>query len=84
MSLRPPGTDPERGGRRMMPEDTTRDDRVTVVVLTYERAHEVCRTLSELAELLSDRPIRESLLNCEDPAQMHRILSTWAPYRPAA
>ncbi|MFO1200766.1 MAG: glycosyltransferase [Burkholderiaceae bacterium] len=32
-----------------------RDERVTVVVLTYERAHEVCRTLSELAEL-PERP----------------------------
>ena len=39
---------------------------------------------SELAELLSDRSIRESLLTCEDPAQVHRILATWTPYRPAA
>ena len=40
--------------------------------------------LSELAELLSDRAIRDSLLKCDDAAQMHRILATWAPYRPAA
>ncbi|MBK8764462.1 MAG: PTS sugar transporter subunit IIA [Burkholderiaceae bacterium] len=56
-----------------------------VFLLVPEHAtEEHLEILSELAELLSDRPIRESLLTCEDPAQMHRILATWAPYRPAA
>ena len=40
--------------------------------------------LSELAELLSDRAVRDSLVACDDPAQMHRTLAGWAPYRPAA
>jgi PTS system nitrogen regulatory IIA component len=64
------------------------DDRpvqLLVFLLVPENAtEEHLELLSELAELLSDRSIRESLLSCEDPAQMHRILSTWTPYRPAA
>jgi PTS system nitrogen regulatory IIA component len=38
----------------------------------------------EHLELLSDPAIRESLATCKDPAQMHRILTTWGPFRPAA
>lgn len=59
--------------------------KLLVFLLVPEHAtEEHLEILSELAELLSDRPIRESLMACEDPAQMHRILATWAPYRPAA
>ena len=59
--------------------------RLLVFLLVPEHAtEEHLELLSELAELLSDRPIRDSLMHCEDPAQMHRILATWAPYRPAA
>lgn len=59
--------------------------RLLVFLLVPEHAtEEHLELLSELAELLSDRPIRESLMNGGDPAQMHRILSTWAPCRPAA
>jgi nitrogen PTS system EIIA component len=56
-----------------------------VFLLVPEHAtEEHLEMLSELAELLSDRSIRESLTGCEDPAQVLRILSTWTPYRPAA
>ena len=59
--------------------------RLLVFLLVPEHAtEEHLEILSELAELLSDRSIRESLLTCEDPAQVHRILATWTPYRPAA
>lgn len=59
--------------------------RLLVFLLVPEHATEDhLELLSELAELLSDRPIRDSLLECEDSAQMYRILATWAPYRPAA
>lgn len=59
--------------------------RLLVFLLVPEHAtEEHLELLSELAELLSDRPIRDNLMQCEDPAQMHRILATWAPYRPAA
>ena len=56
-----------------------------VFLLVPEHAtEEHLEMLSELAELLSDRTIRESLIACEDPAQVLRILTTWTPYRPAA
>jgi len=59
--------------------------RLLVFLLVPEHAtEEHLEILSELAELLSDRTVRENLLSCEDPVQMHRMLTTWAPYRPAA
>ncbi len=59
--------------------------RLVVFLLVPEHAtEEHLEILSELAELLSDRGIRESLLACDDPAQVLKILSTWTPYRPAA
>lgn len=59
--------------------------RLLVFLLVPEHAtEEHLELLSELAELLSERSIRDGLISCEDPAQMHRILSNWEPYRPAA
>lgn len=59
--------------------------RLLVFLLVPEHAtEEHLELLSELAELLSDRPIRDALMHCDDAAQMHRTLSTWTPYRPAA
>ncbi len=56
-----------------------------VFLLVPETAtEEHLELLSELAELLSEASIRESLATCSDPAQMHRILTTWGPFRPAA
>lgn len=40
--------------------------------------------LSELAEMLSDAAVRESLTSCNDPALVHRTLVTWAPMGPVA
>ncbi len=70
-----------------IPFDAPDNAPVTLLVFLLVPEHateEHLELLSELAELLSDRGIRESLMACEDPAQVLRILSTWAPYRPAA
>lgn len=40
--------------------------------------------LSELAQMLSDKPFRESLLAANDPAAMHALIANWEPVRPAA
>ena len=56
-----------------------------VFLLVPEAAtEEHLELLSELAELLSDASIRDSMTNCDDPVQIHRILTTWGPFRPAA
>jgi PTS system nitrogen regulatory IIA component len=56
-----------------------------VFLLVPEHAtEEHLELLSELAELLSDEKVRESLAHTEDPAQLHRILANWEPCRPAA
>lgn len=59
--------------------------RLLVVLLVPEHAtEEHLEILSELAEILSDANIRDSLLNASDPASIFRLLSNWEPYRPAA
>ena len=59
--------------------------RLLVVLLVPEHAtEEHLEILSELAELLSDDTLRETLLTATDPAQVYRTLATWEPVRPAA
>jgi len=59
--------------------------RLLVVLLVPEHAtEEHLEILSELAEILSDSAIRDSLLAATDPAAIFRLLSNWEPYRPAA
>ena len=59
--------------------------RVLVFLLVPENAtEEHLELLSELAELLSDRAIRDRLIASDDPGQVLKILSNWSPYRPAA
>lgn len=56
-----------------------------VFLLVPEHAtEEHLEILSEVAELLSDRTVRDRLMTTEDPGQMFRVLSSWEPYRPAA
>tara|TARA_R110001592_G_scaffold319583_1_gene597259 strand:- start:33 stop:503 length:471 start_codon:yes stop_codon:yes gene_type:complete len=56
-----------------------------VFLLVPENANEEhLEILSELAELLSDESVRESLMTQEDPAQIYQVLSSWVPYRPAS
>lgn len=59
--------------------------RLLVFLLVPEHAtEEHLELLGELAELLSDRSIRESLMTSSDASTMHQILDAWAPCRPAA
>lgn len=59
--------------------------RLLVFLLVPEHAtEEHLELLSELAELLSDNSIRDSLMACDDAMQLLKILSTWEPFRPAA
>lgn len=59
--------------------------KLLVFLLVPEHAtEEHLEILSELAELLSDANIRDTLLNSGDAGQIHRVLATWEPYRPAA
>ncbi len=59
--------------------------RILVFLLVPENASEEhLELLSELAELLSDRAVRDQLMASDDPAQVLKILSSWVPYRPAA
>ncbi|MDP3139277.1 MAG: PTS sugar transporter subunit IIA, partial [Burkholderiaceae bacterium] len=39
--------------------------------------------LSEIAELLSDAPLREKIISCNDAAELHRLIATWQSAQPA-
>ena len=52
--------------------------------IPFDATEEHLEILSELAELLSDDTLRETLLTATDPAQVYRTLATWEPVRPAA
>ena len=55
-----------------------------VFLLVPENANEEhLEILSELAEILSDDEIRGKLLSSIDPAEIHKALAAWVPYRPA-
>jgi nitrogen PTS system EIIA component len=59
--------------------------RLLVVLLVPEHAtEEHLEILSELAEILSDSTVRESLMTVPDAPGIFRLLSNWEPYRPAA
>lgn len=59
--------------------------RLLVVLLVPEHAtEEHLEILSELAELLSDSTLRQTLLDATDPEAVHKLLSDWQPYRSAA
>lgn len=59
--------------------------RLLVVLLVPEHAtEEHLEILSELAEILSDASIRQTLLDAAEPESIHRLLANWEPYRPAA
>ena len=59
--------------------------RLLVFLLVPEHAtEEHLEILSEAAELLSDRDVREQLMTLDDPARMFDVLAAWQPYRPAA
>jgi PTS system nitrogen regulatory IIA component len=59
--------------------------RLLVFLLVPEQAtQQHLDILSELAQMLSDKPFRESLLTVTEPAAVHALLAKWEPVRPAA
>lgn len=59
--------------------------RLLVFLLVPEHAtDEHLELLSELAEMLSDRTVRDELLASDDPERTYATLSNWTPFRPAA
>lgn len=56
-----------------------------VFLLVPEQAtQQHLEVLSELAQMLSDKDFRQSLLTATDAAAVHVALTTWEPVRPAA
>lgn len=57
--------------------------RLIFVVLVPEHATEThLQILSELAQMFSEKSLRDQLLECSDPLEAHRILTEWSPYAP--
>ena len=51
------------------------------VLLVPEKATDLhLQILSELAQMFSDKALREKLLTETDPAAIHRLISEWAPH----
>jgi len=51
------------------------------VLLVPERATDLhLQILSELAQMFSDKPFRERLLNAEKAADLHKLISEWQPH----
>lgn len=58
--------------------------RLIFVVLVPEHATEVhLQILSELAQMFSEKSLRDALLACTDAAEAHRLLTDWSPYAPS-
>lgn len=54
------------------------------VLLVPERATDLhLQILSELAQMFSDKPFRERLLNAENAAELHTLISEWQPHAPS-
>ncbi|HVK56511.1 MAG TPA: PTS IIA-like nitrogen regulatory protein PtsN [Burkholderiales bacterium] len=57
--------------------------RLIFVVLVPEHATEThLQILSELAQMFSEKSVRDALLTCEEPAEAYRLLTEWSPYAP--
>jgi PTS system nitrogen regulatory IIA component len=58
---------------------------VMVFLLVPEQASQAhLDLLSELAQMLSDKAFRQSLLDATSPEAVHAALTAWEPIRPAA
>ena len=58
---------------------------VMIFLLVPEQASQAhLDLLSELAQMLSDKSFRQSLLLAPTPADVHAALTAWEPIRPAA
>jgi len=53
------------------------------VLLVPEQATEKhLQILSELAQMLSDKPLREALAQAADAAALHQLVTAWQPDAP--
>jgi PTS system nitrogen regulatory IIA component len=58
---------------------------VMIFLLVPEQASQAhLDVLSELAQMLSDKAFRQSLLDAPSPEAVHAVLTAWEPIRPAA
>jgi PTS system nitrogen regulatory IIA component len=58
---------------------------VMIFLLVPEQASQAhLDLLSELAQMLSDKAFRQSLLDAPSPEAVHEALTAWEPIRPAA
>ena len=58
---------------------------ILVFLMVPEQATQAhLEILSELAQMLSDPAFRELLISTPDPVGVHRHLTDWEPFRPAA
>ena len=58
--------------------------RLIFVVLAPEHATEThLQILSELAQMFSEKTLRDELLACSAPLEAHRLLTQWSPYAPS-
>jgi PTS system nitrogen regulatory IIA component len=59
--------------------------KLLVVLLVPEQATQAhLDILSELAQMLSDRELRNGLMTATDPALAHALIAGWEPLRPGA
>lgn len=53
------------------------------VLLVPEQATDMhLQILGELAQMFSDRALREKMLSCEDAAALHQLVTGWSPNAP--
>jgi len=58
---------------------------IMIFLLVPEQASQAhLDLLSELAQMLSDKAFRQSLLDAPSPEAVHKALTEWEPIRPAA
>ena len=51
------------------------------VLLVPDRATDLhLQILSELAQMFSDKPFRERLLNAQNAAELHQLICEWQPH----
>ena len=64
---------------------STRSTRLLIFLLVPEAATQRhLEILSEIAEMLSDRELRERLKAEPDPAKLHQLIANWVPLKSAA
>ena len=69
--------------RKPVPFDAPDGQHVNMifVLLVPDRATDLhLQILSELAQMFSDKPFRERLLNAPDAAQLHQLIAEWQPH----